>query len=283
MIVAVIIDFHTHLFPPEFAAERDVLLAADSTFRQLYASPKATLAGADDLLASMDRSGIDVSVALGFAWAGKSDCRRHNDYLIEAADRSGGRIVPFCTLPLALGAEAVAAEAERCIAAGARGFGELRPESLAVDLDGELGDAIAAASGGRRPLLFHVSEPVGHDYPGKEGFAIAALYRFVQAKPDIPVVAAHWGGGLPFYALMPEVRSALANCNFDTAASSLLYDEGIYQAAVSLIGAEKVLFGSDFPLLSQSGCRRRIEASGLEREQREQVLGGNAARLLGLG
>jgi predicted TIM-barrel fold metal-dependent hydrolase len=278
----VIIDCHTHIFPPEVSAARDDFLASDPTFRQLYASPKATLAAAGDLLASMERSGVGVSVALGFAWTGECDCWRHNDYLLESADQAGGRIIPFYTLPLASGASAVVAEAERCIAAGALGFGELRPESLGVDLDGELGDALATASGGTRPLLFHVSEPVGHAYPGKEGFALTALYRFVQTHPDTPVIAAHWGGGLPFYALMPEVKSALSNCSFDTAASSLLYEEGVYQAAVSLVGADKVLFGSDFPLLGQASSRRRIEAAGLRQEQCEQVLGANAARLLGL-
>ena len=38
------------------------------------------------------------------------------------------------------------------------------------------------------------------------------------------IIAAHWGGGLPFYALMPEVRDALQNVWFDTAAGHLLYD-----------------------------------------------------------
>lgn len=280
--LAVIVDFHTHIFPPEISAERQDYAALDPTFADLYGGHKAKLASAQDLLESMNNAAIDVSVALGFAWRDEALCRRHNDYLLETAAQFGGRIVPFYTLPLAAGPDAVHREAERCIRGGARGFGELRPESVSIALDMELSDALAAAAGDKRLLLFHVSEPVGHVYPGKEGFALDAFYRFVQAHPETAVVGAHWGGGLPFYALMPEVKLALANCRFDTAATSLLYTEDVYQTGVSLVGADKVLFGSDFPLLSQARSRRRIEESGLDVETTDLILGGNAARILGL-
>jgi predicted TIM-barrel fold metal-dependent hydrolase len=279
----VIVDFHTHVFPPEVIEERERFLTYEATFAELYGSPKAKLAAADDLRRSMDEAEIDVSVALGFAWQDVDICRRHNDCLLETAAKSGGRIVAFCTLPLAAGAEAVAKEAERCAAGGARGFGELRPESLGVDLDDPaLGEALKSAAGSERVLLFHVSEPVGHAYPGKQGLALDAFYRFVQAHPETKVVGAHWGGGLPFYAFMPEVRLALTNTCFDTAGTSLLYTPDIYERAVDLVGAGSIVFGSDFPLLSQARSRKRIEDAGLDEAAREAILGRNAARLLGL-
>ena len=66
---SLIVDVHTHIFPPEIADERDAYLASDATFAELYASPKARLATAAELLESMDAAGIDVSAALGFACA----------------------------------------------------------------------------------------------------------------------------------------------------------------------------------------------------------------------
>src|SRR5687767_3687486 len=111
----VIVDIHTHLFPPEVIAGRDAFLAADRTFAELYASPKARLATAEELLDSMEAAHIDVSVVLGFAWRDLDACRRHNDYLLETAARSAGRILAFCTLPLAAGAAAIEAEASRCV------------------------------------------------------------------------------------------------------------------------------------------------------------------------
>ena len=231
----------------------------------------------------MDGALIDVSVAVGFAWRDLDACRRHNDYLLEAAVRSDGRIVPLCTLPLAHDAATIATEARRCIDGGARGFGELRPENLDADLeDPELAAALSTAAADERLLLFHVSEPVGHVYPGKEGFGVGAFYRFVKARPELRIVGAHWGGGLPFYALMPEVQAALDRVWFDTAATSLLYSPDIYTRVRDLVGAGRILFGSDYPLLSQARSRRRIEESGLDATEIAAVLGGNARALLNL-
>jgi hypothetical protein len=280
----VIVDAHTHVFPPAVAAERARYAAADATFAELYTSPEAKLASAEDLLRSMDEGGIDVSIALGFAWTDAADCATHNDYLLDAANHSGGRIVAFPALPLAADRDAIEMEARRGVEAGARGFGELRPDNLGFDLTGPGGDHLAAlAAELDAVLLFHVSEPAGHAYPGKQGGNLGDFYAFVAAHPEVKVIGAHWGGGLPFYATMPEVKQPfLANLRVDTAASSLLYDDTIYGRVTKITGADSVLFGSDYPLLSQSRSRRRIEEAGLDATTVDLVLGGNAAALLGL-
>jgi predicted TIM-barrel fold metal-dependent hydrolase len=279
----VIVDCHTHIFPPDIAERRDAFAAADATFASLYANANAKLATAEELLSSMDRAGVDVSVALGFAWRDPEVCRAHNDYLLEAGLASGGRLLAFCTLPLAADADVVAAEARRCLLLGARGFGELRPDDLECDLAGRVGSALAeVAEAAGVPLLLHASEPVGHAYPGKRGLALERLYAFIVAHPGLRLIAAHWGGGLPFYALMPEVRAALAGVRFDTAATSLLYEPAIYRLAAKLVGMEAVFFGSDFPLLSQRGSLRRLRETGLSEADIHGIAGENAARWLGL-
>jgi predicted TIM-barrel fold metal-dependent hydrolase len=279
----VIIDAHTHLFPPAVAVNRDAYVAADATFAELYASPEAKLATAEDLLRSMDEGGIDASIALGFAWSDADTCRLHNDYLLEAAAASNGRILAFPTLPLAAGPDAIRAEARRCVDAGAHGFGELRPDNLACDLSGWPGDYLAdLATELDCVLLFHVSEPAGHPYPGKQGGNLSDFAAFVAAHSDVKVVGAHWAGGLPFYAAMPKAMVTFGNLHVDTAASSLLYDDTIYQRVAELNGPETILFGSDYPLLSQARSRQRIETSGLDRDAVTRILGGNAAALLKL-
>jgi uncharacterized protein len=279
----VIVDFHTHVFPPSVAADRDRYVAADPTFAELYTSPEAKLASAEDLLRSMDAAAIDASVALGFAWTNPDTARQHNDYLLTEAAKSNGRIVAFPTLPLAAGLDAVETEARRCVAVGARGFGELRPGNLGFDLAEPDGDALARLARELDVvLLFHVSEPVGHAYLGKQGGGLGAFYAFISAHPEVKVVGAHWAGGLPFYATMPEVKPAMANTRVDTAATSLLYDDTVYGRVTRLTGPESVLFGSDYPLLSQSRSRRRIEEAGLSTSTRDLILGANAAALLNL-
>ena len=277
-----IIDFHTHVFPPGVIAERDRYVMADATFNELYADPSKKLATADQLLSSMEEAGIDVSVLLAFAWSDPAHCREHNDYLLEAAAASRGRLIPFCTVQPRC-EDGALMEIERCVRAGARGLGELRPANQGYDLEGREGELLArAALHYDLSLLFHVSEPVGHAYPGKRGLPLAAFYDFVQRWPDVKTVAAHWGGGLPFYSLMPSARPALSNTLFDTAASSLLYSSDIYGTGLKLAGAERVLFGSDFPLLSQTASRRQIEAAGLDPAHLPLVLGENARRRLQL-
>jgi hypothetical protein len=279
----VIIDAHTHIFPPDVARERDEYIRRDPTFAEMYANPKARIATAEELLASMDEAGIDTSVALGFAWREPALCIRHNDYLLEAASRSNGRIVAFCTVNPAADEAGAAKEIERCAAAGARGLGELRPGSQGWDAAGPLGDALAqAAVRDNLALLFHVSEPVGRVYAGKTGGDLADFYRFAERHPDVSVVGAHLAGGLPFYAPMPEVRRLFSHVWVDTAAARRLFEHTVYESLSRLIGPERILFGSDFPLVSQ---RREIEelsrAVG-ESDALQLILGGNAARLLGL-
>ena len=126
-------------------------------------------------------------------------------------------------------------------------------------------------------LLFHASEPVGHTYPGKDGGGIGALYTFLSTNSGTRVVLAHLGGGLPFYAHMMEVRKALEGVAFDTAACGYLYEAPAYAA----VEPSRLLFGSDFPLITQTRARRELEAA-LAPELHDAVLGENAARWLGL-
>jgi len=227
---------------------------------------------------------VEVSVALGFAWRDHPDCMRHNDYLLEAAGKSSGRIVPFCTVnPLA--GEDATREVERCARGGARGLGELRPDSQGWALDGPAGDGLAElASRHGLILLFHVTEPVGHDYPGKQGLRLESFYRFLRRAGGVPVVGAHLAGGLPLFAPMPAMRRVMPGAYIDTAALRYLYEPSVLPDVVSAsggLGGERLLFGSDFPLVTQAAALAEVRGSGLEEAALRRVLGENAQRLLG--
>jgi predicted TIM-barrel fold metal-dependent hydrolase len=169
-------------------------------------------------------------------------------------------------------------------AAGARGIGELRPAQSGYDLaDSDEADLLAwAASAYDLTLLVHVTEPVGHAYAGKQGLGLGSLYAFARAASGVNIIAAHWGGGLPFYALMPEVREALETMYFDTSAEHLLYEDSIYRRVIDLVGADYILWASDFPLIAQAKGLERTMNAGLNDEEFAAITGGNAARLLGL-
>jgi predicted TIM-barrel fold metal-dependent hydrolase len=241
----------------------------------MYGDTRGKMATADDLLRSMDEAGIEVSVAQGFAWRGMEACRRHNDYLLEQARESDGRIVAFCCLSPEASSAETAAEIRRVAEGGARGLGELRSVGCVTSPE-----SLEALQERGLIVLFHVSEPVGHAYPGKAGVTLPEMVE-AAAVLGVPSVAAHWGGGLPFFALMPEVREALKSSYFDTAASRYLYAPEVYRLAADLAGSGRILFGSDFPLISPKSARAEVEAAGLTDGELAQVLGGNAALLLG--
>ena len=278
-----IIDFHTHIFPPHFREHRDRYTERDRTFAALYSDPRARMATAENLLAVMDEDGVDVAVTMGIGWSDYDTAREANDYIIEASARSQGRIIGFAGVNPAWGDRA-ALEAERCADAGLRGIGELHPDSQGFDLADRDTMARLMAVAQERGLIVttHSSEPVGHLYIGKGSVTPQVLIRFIGNFPDAIIVCAHWGGGLPFYALMPEVAAALGNVYFDTAASPFLYTPQVYPAVASLVGSDKLLFGSDYALLRPRRLLKEIAASSLEPAERDAVQGANAARLLGL-
>ena len=107
-------------------------------------------------------------------------------------------------------------------------------------------------------------------------------FDFASRHPDLDLIYAHWGGGLPFYELMPDVRKALAKVRYDCSASPYLYSPDVYRVVLDAVGREKILFGSDFPLISPERYMEEMAGLGLADEDRSAIMGGNAAVLLGL-
>jgi hypothetical protein len=115
--------------------------------------------------------------------------------------------------------------------------------------------------------------------------------RLAREYPDATFILAHWGGGLAFReaegaAQLPE------NLYFDTAASPLLYRPAVFREAIDRVGAGRIIYGSDYPLMlyprsgDGPGFSRflaDISAAGLTPAERDQILGSNIRRLLSPG
>jgi predicted TIM-barrel fold metal-dependent hydrolase len=276
-----IIDFHTHLFPESICSGRNACCDSEPAFEMLYRSPKSRLASAPELLAAMDENGVDKSVVFGFPWQNAELFRRHNDFIMDTVQRYPDRLIGFgCFDP---GNGEAAQEAERCLNGGLAGIGELAYYRSGIENENldQLAPIMDICRDRGRPVLIHANEPVGHDYPGKTPNTLAQIYRMVERFPSNAIVLAHWGGGLFFFNLLKkETKDRLRNVYFDTAASPYLYDPGVYSIAVQTIGAEKVLFGSDYPLLPPRRYFKEMETAGLSPSEREQICGLNAAGLL---
>jgi len=275
-----IVDFHTHLFPPEIRQNRETYFKGEPAFELLYASPKSRMVGAQEIVATMDEQGVDVSVVFGFPWKNMEISRQHNDYIAEAVARFPDRLKGFCCLD-PCPSEAVS-EVERYLDNGLCGVGELAfyrsgIECVIVD---SMTPVMELCRERNVPVMIHTNEPLGHQYPGKTENTLLQIYDLIKRFPDNKIVLAHWGGGIFFYSVLKkEVKDVLRNVYYDTAASPFLYDPEVYRMAIDRVGIDKILMGTDYPLIKPERYFREMEAAGLDQAEIDQICGGNAMAL----
>ena len=278
-----IVDFHTHIFPESIRAHREQYFLPEPEFALLYNSEESKLIGATELVVEMDACGIDKAVVFGFPWKSDDTFVRNNDYIIDAVHRFPDRLVGFgCFDPCH---PAALKEAQRCLDNGLTGIGELAFYTCGIDSNSldKLAPIMKLCRSQNLPILIHTNEPIGHHYPGKSPNTLRQIYELIRQFPENLIVLGHWGGGIFFYSLLKkEVVDSLKNVYFDTAASPFLYDARIYSIATQLVGAEKLLFGSDYPLITPARYLEELEHSGLADADIQNICGHNAARILGL-
>jgi uncharacterized protein len=272
------VDFHVHITPPEISANWHKYAEKEPYFDLLSNAPYNRFAGAEDIIAALDESEFDHAVIFGFSFRDLGLCRLVNDYVIEKVRQFPERLIGFISVsPNDVGMEQ---EIDRCHRAGLKGIGELYPDGQGINIDDE--KETRALTGVCRerniPVIVHANEPVGHSYIGKNKISLEKIERFIENSRGLRIVLAHWGGGLLFYEAMPELREKFRDVYYDTAVTPFLYDAGIYRAALALGLGEKIIFGSDFPLLLPSRYLPPLES--LPDNERNLILGGNAYRLL---
>ena len=278
-----IIDTHTHIFSPWLIDNRRRLLSSDITLSTMYSSDTQRMATAEELVSTMDGSGVDMSVIVGIGWNDLELCKISNDYIIESVNKFPDKLRGFISVNPQWGDQAVY-EIERCVRHGLIGIGELHPDTQGFRLSdfNTMQPIVEIAKSLRIPILTHTSEPIGHLYPGKGQTTPEIVYSFVSAFQGVNLICAHWGGGLPFYALMPEISDMLSDVFFDTAASPFLYDKRVVSIVTELVGGARILMGTDYPLINQRRIINQITDSQISDEAKENILFANAARLFNL-
>jgi predicted TIM-barrel fold metal-dependent hydrolase len=291
-----IVDVHIHMYGAE-------VIAAPAAWGRAHGEPGWTQcvapvgrrsiqgwADPDTLIAHMDGAGVDACVMLGWYWERQETCDLQNGWYRDLARRHPTRLIGFAAVQPAAGRRALEA-LERALDEGLCGIGEILPQAQGFTLENPWWRRVVELSIARRiPVTLHATDPQSGAAAGPKT-PLGAYVRLAREYPEATLILAHWGGGLAFDP-GPEGGALPANLYFDTAASPLLYDPGVFRRAVGRVGASRILYGSDYPLLLHPRTDRvpgfqrflgEIEGAGLDAGERAQILGSNARRLLSLG
>jgi predicted TIM-barrel fold metal-dependent hydrolase len=295
-----IVDCHVHHYPPEAIADPASWAAARREPRWAeMVGPRADgavslqgWADTDQLLRDMDQAGLDRSVLLGWYWENPATCAEQNRFLAACARRHPDRLEAAAVIQPICGEAALRAELDRCRDEGMCALGELCPPAQGYGYtDPGLDFALELAGRWGWPVNLHVTDPLSRPYPGRVETPIEDLLALVGRRRETRFVFAHFGGLLPLFGLHRAMPRPPANVWYDTAASPLLYRAEVLPRMVGAVGADRILFGSDYPLRLYPRQQERpdfarflaeIRTSGLDAAGLGAVLGGNWLRLRSL-
>lgn len=283
-----------HAYPPELLADPQgwARRHGEEHWAELVRSPAQGWADIDEMLRRMDRDGVERALLVGWYWQKAETVRRQNVWMAAQVRRVPDRLMMFAAWhPEIADPAGYLAELRQ---SGVCGIGECLPQVQHPAGWQHPGwrELLRHTTDAGLPVLLHVTEPVGHAYAGRVDTPLQELVEMFRQHPTQKWIAAHWGGGLPFYAMNPAIRKLLGNVWVDTAASPRLYSERVWKTSVEAIGAEKILFGSDFPLLNYSLAKDphgpgwnclidEVLTAGLAEQDRRSILWSNLKALLG--
>ncbi|HXB02656.1 MAG TPA: amidohydrolase family protein [Opitutaceae bacterium] len=290
-----VIDAHVHLYPPELnrdpagwaARAGEVHWAQLCTRSRRDGRPVQGFPSVEQLLRDMDAAGVARTVLLGWYWEKPETCAWHNRFYAACVREHPDRLAAFAALHPAAGREATLAEVRRARDEGLIGLGELSPHSSGHGIDDPVfRDVLALAAELRLPVNFHVTDPASKSYPGRVETPLADFARLAREFPRTTFILSHLGGLLP---LVDPSGVSWPNLFYDTAAVPLLYPPEVLRRMLDAVDAEKVLFGSDYPLIlfpreeTGPGFTRflaQVSEAKLTAAERTALLGGNFERLL---
>jgi predicted TIM-barrel fold metal-dependent hydrolase len=261
----VIIDAHTHVWPDRIA---DIALAGNA-LPGLVARGDGKISGLDR---DMESSGVGVSCCLAIANEG-----RHVDRVNEfAASTVGTDRYAFGTVHVDLSAEDNLASLRRHGVTAVK----IHPLFQGYALDDPRLYEIFEAMGSEFAVITHVG--AGGDAQANTLSNPGMIRHIAQTFPDLRLVACHFGG----YKLLDDAEELLSGVDVVLETSwppslATLRPERV-RDLIKRHGADRVVFGSDWPMTSPTEEIAAIESLGLGDDDTKAVLGGTMARVLGL-
>ncbi len=260
-----IIDSHTHIFPDKIAQK-----AADGIGRfydMLVMRFDGTLSS---LFKAGGEAGIDRFVVQSVATT-PAQTDSINSFISECVKKFPDRLYGFATVHP--DSENIAGELDRAVGAGLCGI-KIHPDFQRFNIDSPKAMPIYEyAQRHKLPVLIHTGD---FRYEWSKPVRMA---RVLELFPDLTAIGAHFGG----WSEWGDARKYLTGYrNFYVDTSSSLYsmtpDEA--KAAVTAFGADRVCFGTDYPMWNPAEEMKLFNKIPLSQEERELILYKNILRLL---
>jgi predicted TIM-barrel fold metal-dependent hydrolase len=165
-------------------------------------------------------------------------------------------------------------EVERLLALGTKGI-KLHPDSQRFAIDDPKLYPMYDAIRGRIPVLLHMGDTrYDYSHPVK-------LRKILDMFPGLDVIAAHFGG-YSMYETAYEILKREENCIFDVSSSLMFMPEGVAEHYIGAFGAQRLVFGTDYPLWDPVTETQRFFRLKLTDDQFEQICHKTAENFLKL-
>lgn len=261
-----IIDAHAHIFPEKIAAKA---AQGIGDFYDIHMDSDGTL---DTLLKLSDEAGVDICLVHSVATV-PHQVESINDFISQSVAAHPDRLIGFAAMHPDY--EDIGGEIRRCVEElGLKGI-KLHPDFQKFRIDDPVAFPIyEAAVKYSVPVLFHTGD-TRYDFSGPE-----RLRRAADMFPDMKIIGAHFAG----WSQWDQAYELFKDGRIYTDISSSMYMLTPERAAdiIRNFGADKVLFGTDYPMWTAKEELERFYAIPLTDDERELILHKNAERLLGL-
>lgn len=257
------IDIHTHVYPDAIARK-----AADNV-RNFYHIGSDMDGTAAMLLRRGEAVGISQYVILPVAIR-PENVPSINHFIVEEV-KAHPSFVGFGTVHA--GMEHIGDAAEEIGRMGLKGI-KLHPDCQKFDIDDARLFPMYEAIEGKMPVFLHMGD-TRYDYSHP-----ARLRRVLKLFPRLDAVAAHFGGYSMFETACRELKDT--DCIMDVSSSLMFMAPGEAERYINLYGAERMAFGTDYPVWDPVEEVARFLALELTAEQQEQIAWKTAARFLNL-
>ena len=259
-----VVDFHAHIYPDEIAPKA---ISSTEEFYKIHMHEKGTVS---NLLENSRAKGGAIDSFVVFSAAAVPAQVRSINTFIAAISREHQEFTGFGTLHPDM--PKPGDEIEHIIGTGLRGV-KFHPDMQQFNIDDERMTDIYGLLSKRLPVIFHTGDyRYTFSHPGR-------LAKVLDRFPGLVAVAAHFGGWSLFDLALEYLRDRF--CYFDISSSLPYLGNRRAEELIRIYGAERFLFGSDYPMWNPLSCLDDFLRLNLTSREQELILYKNALTILG--